>query len=333
MTCAGYVWGGAFALGLGAALVAGAGAGAASAESSDGESPSGGAAAATSHSTSTASSRRSVAAKPVGARVSAVPNGVLRPPRPVGQARLPAPRSERQARSLRTAAAVPSGDSVAAAETGGVTADDLPKSYSAYTSTHSFRDGSENVKVTSVYGAENPDAVEFFYLHRDGGNRSNYVAYTQLYLNQDVHIPTSGGGAVMAFDAGVFPSDFGLPEIPAGPPRRLPNSPSELRREDLGVIVSFIPIVGQALGVLSLVQDGIELRDAQQRGDIDDVADEKQDLTVDLVLLPGFQQLITVAAVLAAPVSVPIGVVAVLYIWAINDCKANPESRSCSALG
>lgn len=340
MTCTGYVWGGAFALGLGVALVGGAGA--ASADPSDGESRNGRAAAANSHSTSTASSRRSVAAKPAGARVSAVPKGVLRTARAVGQPRLPAldpaiaplapvRRSEHQARSLRTAAAVPSGEAVVAVESAGITWADLPPSYDVDTSWHAFRDGSQNVKVTSVFGAQNPEAVEYFYLHSDG---DKYVAYTRLYLNRNVHVPASGGGTVKAFDPDVFPSDFGLTEITAGPPRRVPNPSSERSRQDLSTLLSWIPIVGQVVGTVNLIQDIIELNDAQRRGDIDDIADEWTDIRDGLVFrILGVQQPVAVAALAAVPVAVPVIVgFGAIYVGLIASCNASPGSDSCWAL-
>ncbi len=326
MTCAGYVWGGAFALGLGVALVGGAAA--ASADSSDGESPSGAAAAANSHSTSIASSRRAVTAKPAGARVSAVPKGVLRAARPVGQPRLPELRSQRQARSLRTAAAAPPGDAVAAADGAGVSWQDLPPSYYVNSSMQSFRDGSWNITVTGVSGPDGSrDDAEIFVLAGDG---ENYVNYTRLYLNQTANVMTGNHWDLKAFDPGVLPGDFGLAEVPAGPPRRLPNSAAEYQREQLSSVLGLIPVVAQVVGALNLVQDAIELRDAQRRGDIDDIADEKADLRTDLIFqVLGVRQLQGLVAVVTLPAVVAFSA---FYLVIVMQCNAKPGSESCWSL-
>jgi hypothetical protein len=215
-----------------------------------------------------------------------------------------------------------------AAEAGSVTSQDLPPSYYVDLSSQAFRDGSWNFKVTGVYGADGVrDDAEIYVLH---GHADNYTAYTRLYLNQNANVPLGDGWDIKAFDPGVFPGDLALTEISAGPPRRLPNSASEYDREHLSSVLGLIPVVAQAVGALNLVQDGIELRAAQLRGDIDDIADEQADLRTDLVFqILGVGQLQGLIAVVTLPATLTF---AALYVLAASQCSAHPGSDICWAI-
>jgi hypothetical protein len=308
MTYVGYICGGAFALGLGAAVLAGSGAASADSPGSGSVNPA--------HTHTTGSPPRAVMKRQAGARAVAVPTFSGRP-------RAPGARVNGRANS---AARTP------ATETGSVTWEDLPPSYYVDNTSHPFRDGSWNIEPTSVYGADNiPDDAEIYVLHADG---DTYVSYTRLYLNQNANVPVSGAWEIKAFDPGVFPGDLGLTEIPAGPPRRLPNSASEYDREQLSSVLGFIPVVAQVVGAVNLVQDEIALRDAQRRGDIDDIADEQADLKKDLIYhILGVQQLEGLIGVVTLPVTVPaILAIGAIYFAAVSQCSAHPGSDICFSI-
>jgi hypothetical protein len=262
--------------------------------------------------------------KQANAGVSAVPTMSGKPKASRSVVNLPVARDVRRANSARTPAA--------ASSAGSVTSADLPTSYSVDYELHSFLDGSWNIKPTSVYGADNiPDDAEIYLLH---GVSDNFVAYTRLYVNQDANVTLDGGWDIKAFDPGVFPGDLGLTEISALPPRRLPNSAAESSREQFSTLLGYIPVVAQVVGVVNLVQDAIDLQNAQRRGDIDDIADEQADVKKDLIdQILGVQQLQAAIVVVTLPVTLPVTVAfGALYFWAISQCSANPDSESCAVL-
>ncbi|KAA0108068.1 hypothetical protein [Mycolicibacterium sp. P1-5] len=258
------------------------------------------------------------------------------PERPgVDSAALPlAPvRRDGWAGSARTTVSAPSATAADTEGAGpGVESDDLPLSYYVNTTSDAFLDGSWNFTATGVIGPDGTrDDAEIYVIHATDGNA---VAYTRLYLNQTANVRTVGSWSIEAFDPGVFPGSLALTEIPAGPPRRLPNSPSEYGREGLASVLGYIPGVAQVVGTVNLVLDEIELSDAQRRGDIDDIADEKADLETDLVYhILGVQQLQAAIAILTLPVTLPVGIAFfAIYIATVNQCVANPGSEACWAI-
>ncbi|WP_319437374.1 hypothetical protein [Mycobacterium sp. RTGN5] len=313
MTYVGYVCGGVFALGLGAAVLAGSGSASADSTGSGSAKPA--------HAHSEGSPPRAVAKKQAGTRALAAStiSGTQKAPARVVNLRAARP-ADRRANSVRTPAAESS--------TGSVTLADLPPSYYVDLNMQAFRDDSWNIKITGVYGTDGAvDDAEIFVLHGDG---DKYVAYTRLYLNQNANVPLGASWDIKAFDPGVFPGDLGLTEIPSGPPRRLPNSAAESNREQFSTVLGFIPVVAQVVGAVNLVQDGIELLEAQRRGDIDDIADEQADLRTDLIFkILGVQQLQGAIAVVTLPATLAF---AALYVVAVAQCQANPGSEICGAL-
>lgn len=268
MTYIGYVWGGVFTLGVGAAIIAGAGS--ASAESTDAGAGPAKSASAETHATHTAGSRRATAAN----------TGALRVQKQGQTGLLTSSRRDGKATSARPVARVRA--AAAAVQSVGVPKADLPASYQV---TGTFVDllRASNVEVTGTFTG--PADAEFYALYLDA-SRENIVGYTRLYVGQKVSIPrvtATQGYDVLAFDPGAFPGDFDLPEIPSGPPRRLPNSSAEDWRESTSSTLSLIPGVAQVVGAVSLVWDGIELLDAYRRGDADDVYDEQFDLAKDAI--------------------------------------------------
>ena len=315
MAYCGYLVGAAVALGLGAAILAGSGD--ASADSTD-------SGARKSTSTHTGSSQRTAVKKP--ARVAKPGAVTLRfvAPNPSGSAR-----TVHRATSARPPVSSPTADAVTTAATGSAPSQNLPPSYYVNSSMQSFLDGSWNVTVSGVAGPDGSrDDAEIFFLHRDG---ENYVGYTRLYLNQTANVISTGDDwDLKAFDPGVLPGDFGLTEVLAGPPRRLPNSAAEYQREHLSSVLGLIPVVAQVVGAVNLVQDAIALSDAQRRGDIDDIADEKADVRTDLIFqVLGVGQLQGLIAVATLPA---VAAFAAFYLVAVMQCNAKPGSEACWAL-
>ena len=268
-----------------------------------------------------------------GVRVSAVPSVSGKPKGPGGVLNVHMARGVDHANSARTAAAVsPAGDVAETDPDTGVTWQDLPPSYNVTYFAHPFRDGSWDIEVTGLYGPGTmPNEPEIFVLHDDGGV---YVAYTQLYLNQNANVPLSGGWEIKGFDPGAFPGDLALTEIPAAPPRGVPNSAAEHDREQLSSLLGFLPVVAQVVGTVNLVQDAIELSVAERRGDLDDIADEQADLKKDLVYqILGAQQLVGVVGLASLPVVVPVvAAFFALYFAAAHQCSVDPDSGWCGVL-